>query len=179
MPSRTFRDVVFRALVAGAIEKGFGVVEFNQVAEQEERAFIAHARGLLHVVGHHDHRIIALELNGELFDAPRGNGVERTRRLVHKQHFRLNRERAGNTQTLLLAARSARALFFRRSFTSSKIAALRSAVSTISSSSALPLMPWVRGPNATLSYTLIGNGFAFWNTMPTRLRSRLTSVSLL
>ena len=56
-------------------------------------------------MGYHDHRIVTLEFNGELFNAPRGNRVERARDLVHEQHFWLNRQRAGDAQTLLLAAR--------------------------------------------------------------------------
>lgn len=56
-------------------------------------------------MGHHDHRVATLEFNGELLDAPCGNRVEGARSLIHKQHLRLNRQRASDAQTLLLAAR--------------------------------------------------------------------------
>ena len=38
-------------------------------------------------------------------------------------------------------------------------------------------MPWVRGPKAMLSYIDMGKRFDFWNTIPTLLRSEVTSIS--
>lgn len=71
---------------------------------------------------------------------------------------------------------SPRALLFNLSLTSSQIAAFLRDVSTTSSSCFLPCTPWVRGPKAMLSYTLIGNGLGFWNTIPTRFLSSFTSI---
>ena len=68
------------------------------------------------------------------------------------------------------------AFFFRRSFISSQMAASRRLCSTMASRSSRFLMPWVRGPKATLSYTLMGNGLGCWNTMPTRRRRLFTSM---
>ena len=71
---------------------------------------------------------------------------------------------------------SSNASFFKRSFSSSHMAAARSERSTISSSFAFLRTPWVRGPKATLSYTLMGKGLGFWNTIPTRLRRSEVSM---
>ena len=59
------------------------------------------------------------------------------------------------------------------SFTSSQSAARRRFRSTRSSISRRDIFqPRSLGPAATLSYTLIiGNGFGFWNTIPTMLRT--------
>ena len=66
--------------------------------------------------------------------------------------------------------------FLSLSLSSSHIAASLNDFSTISSSFDFDLMPCVLGPNAILSYTLIGNGFGFWNTMPTLFLSAHTSI---
>jgi hypothetical protein len=56
-------------------------------------------------VRHDDNRIPGLELIDQLFDALRGDRVERRRRLVHENDVRLDRERARDAESLLLAAR--------------------------------------------------------------------------
>src|SRR5438067_734865 len=58
-----------------------------------------------------------------------------------------------------------------RSFTSSHSAACRRARSTRSGMSRSGARALRRGPYATLSKMLLGNGFGRWNTMPTSRRS--------
>ena len=69
-----------------------------------------------------------------------------------------------------------RADFFRRSDTSSHSAAPFRLCSTMASSCALFFMPWIRGPYATLSYMLMGNGLGCWNTMPIFFLSNVVST---
>jgi len=63
-----------------------------------------------------------------------------------------------------------------RSFTSSHRAALRSERSTTSGRRASGNAPVTRGPYATLSNTLLGNGLGRWNTIPIRRRSSTGST---
>ena len=63
-----------------------------------------------------DDRVLLLELHGQLLDLRRGDGVERARGLIHEQHLRLDRERAGDAQTLLLAAGEAEGIFLQAVF---------------------------------------------------------------
>ncbi len=63
-----------------------------------------------------------------------------------------------------------------RSLTSSHSAALRSDRSTISGNSRSPAAPVTRGPYATLSNTVLGNGLGRWNTIPIRRRSSTGST---
>jgi hypothetical protein len=64
----------------------------------------------------------------------------------------------------------------RRSFTSSQIAAARRLSSTRSNISSFDFTrPLMRRPYATFSKIDFGNGFDFWNTIPTRRRSPTTS----
>ena len=56
-------------------------------------------------MGHHDDRVVALELTHELLDLCRGDGIKGARRLVHEQHLGLNGQGARDAQTLLLATR--------------------------------------------------------------------------
>ena len=63
-----------------------------------------HARGLLHVVGHDQDGELLLQLGDQLLDLAGGDRVERRGRFVEQQHFRLQGDRAGDAQALLLAA---------------------------------------------------------------------------
>ncbi len=65
---------------------------------------------------------------------------------------------------------------WRRSFTSSHRAALRSARSTRPGMSRSGARPFRRGPYATFSKIVFGNGLGCWNTMPTRRRRSTASV---
>ena len=73
--------------------------------EVEERGRVRDARRLLQVVRDDDDRQLALQLVQQLFDLLRRDRIERARRLVEQQHFRLVRQRPRDAQPLLLAAR--------------------------------------------------------------------------
>ena len=79
------------------------------VAHREERGPVADAGRLLHVVGHDDDRVVLAQLGHQLLDAEGRDGIERRRRLVHEDHLRVDRERPGDAQPLLLPARERRA----------------------------------------------------------------------
>ena len=61
------------------------------------------ASGLLHVVGHDDDRVFALDLLHQVLDLRGGDRVQRRARLVHQQHLGLDGDGAGDAQALLLA----------------------------------------------------------------------------
>ncbi len=65
---------------------------------------VAGPRRLLHVVGDDDDRVVLLQLVHELLDLQRRDRVERGARLVHQDHVRLDRDRPGDAEALLLAA---------------------------------------------------------------------------
>lgn len=52
---------------------------------------------------HDDNSVLLFKVQHQLFDLCRGNGVERRARLIHQQNFRFNRQRARDTEALLLA----------------------------------------------------------------------------
>src|SRR5262245_12284117 len=68
----------------------------------EKAGFIRHARRLLQIVRDNRDRIAFFQLDHQLLNSPRGNGVESGARLVHQQHFGIGRYGASDTQTLLL-----------------------------------------------------------------------------
>ena len=82
-----------------------GAAELDELAEPEERRVVGHPRRLLHVVRDDHDRVVLLQIVDQLFDTLRGNRVERRRGLVHQQNLGPHRERAGDAQPLLLAAR--------------------------------------------------------------------------
>ena len=59
-------------------------------------------RSLLHVVSHDNDGVVLFQLGDQLFDTPGGDRVQRGARLIKQQHFRADRDTAGNAQTLLL-----------------------------------------------------------------------------
>src|SRR5581483_12265077 len=97
-------DVVLRPLVSRVREHGLGLPELDQLAEQEEAGRFGDARGLLHVVGHDHDRQVTLQLENQLLDPRRRDGVEGRAWLVHQQHLRLDGQGARDAQALLLAA---------------------------------------------------------------------------
>src|SRR4051795_13325440 len=97
-------DVLLRARVLRAREDLLRRAELDQLAAEHERRLVGHARGLLHVVGDDHDRVALLELVDELLDLQRRDRIERRARLVHQDHLRLDGDRAGDAQALLLAA---------------------------------------------------------------------------
>src|ERR671917_1123382 len=95
-------DVVLRPGVARRGEHRLGAVVLDQHARAgvallahlggEERARVADAGRLLHVVGDDDDRVGVLDLPHELLDATRGDGVEGRAGLVHEDHLGIDGE---------------------------------------------------------------------------------------
>src|SRR3569833_2574293 len=72
--SKPSRNVVFRAFVGGCREDLLCGVEFNDAAHEEEAGVLRHTRGLLHVVGHDNDRVVLFEREHQLFDLAGGGG---------------------------------------------------------------------------------------------------------
>ena len=70
----------------------------------EKTRVVGHALRLLQVVRDDGNREALPELEHQLFDSSGGNRIERRAGLIHQQHVRLGRNRAGDAQTLLLSA---------------------------------------------------------------------------
>src|SRR5215216_2457288 len=97
-------DVIFGLLLRGVRKDALGLVEFDQLAEIEERGVIGAARRLLHVVRHDRDAVVGLELGDQLLNALGRNRIEGGGRLVEQQDLGANCDRAGDAQPLLLAA---------------------------------------------------------------------------
>src|SRR4051794_390938 len=106
-------DVVLGLFPVRVGEDLLGRAHLDQVAglagrvEVEERGDVARPRRLLHVVSDDDDRVAALQLADQVLDRQRRHRVERRAGLVHQQHLRLDRDRPGDAEPLLLAAREA------------------------------------------------------------------------
>jgi hypothetical protein len=85
-------------------EQRVGQVALDQLALVEERRVAGDPGRLLHVVSDDHDGVPLLELVNELFDADGGDRVEGRAGLVHQQHLGLEGERAGDAESLLLAA---------------------------------------------------------------------------
>src|SRR6185436_13132248 len=95
-------DVVLRASIAGRGEHLARGVELDQLAQIHEGGEIGDARRLLHVVGDDHDRVVLFELVDQLLDLGGGDRVERRARLVEQYDLGLDRDRARDTQPLLL-----------------------------------------------------------------------------
>src|SRR5690606_13805191 len=87
-------DVVFGQLLRRVRKNRLSVVIFDHSAHPKESSVITYARGLLHVVGHDDDRVVPLELQDQLLDLRGGDRIERGARLVHEHDLGLHRDRA-------------------------------------------------------------------------------------
>ena len=101
---RIARDVILCQLLARVRKDLIRRAVFNELAEPEEGRPVRNARGLLHVVRHDHDRVTRLQLVNQLLDSLRGDGIERRGGFVHQQDFGRDRQCAGDTKTLLLAA---------------------------------------------------------------------------
>src|SRR5215213_2724781 len=72
--------------------------------EVEEGGDVAGTRRLLHVVSDDHDRVAVLQLGDQVLDRQRGERIQRRAGLVHQQDLRLDRDRAGDAEPLLLAA---------------------------------------------------------------------------
>src|SRR5438045_1298975 len=84
---------------------------FDKLAEVEEGGALRDTRRLLHIVSHDRDRIAAAKLVNQLLDLGGGDRVERRTGLVHQNDLRVDRDRAGDAQALLLPARQSGAAF--------------------------------------------------------------------
>ena len=124
---------------------------------------------------HDDDGALIFHREQQIFNLRRGDGIERRAGLVQQQHFRIDRQRARDAQTLLLAARQrvGRFVQFVLDFVPQRRAA--QALSTISLARFLT-RPFTRGPYAMFSKIDFGNGLGRWKTIPTRRRKSVTSI---
>src|SRR5271156_5376586 len=100
-------NVVFRTLVGGRRKNPFRLVEFDQLAQKEKASEFSHARSLLHIVRDNNDCKLFLELEDQLFNLSRRNGIQSRAGLVHEQDLWLDRQGARNAEPLLLSARQA------------------------------------------------------------------------
>src|SRR3954447_5951395 len=108
-------DVVLGLLLGRVGEDLVGRADLDQVprlagrVEVEEGGDVAGPRRLLHVVSDDDDRVAALQLADQVLDRQRRHRIERRARLVHQQDLRLDRDRPGDAEPLLLTAGEAAA----------------------------------------------------------------------
>src|SRR2546425_2846001 len=101
-------DVIFGPRVARVGEERAGHPELHQLPEKEEAGRLRDPGGLLHVVrDDHDRQVLA-ELEDQLLDLRRRDGIERRARFVHQQPLGPHGQRPGDAEALLLAAGEAR-----------------------------------------------------------------------
>src|SRR2546426_1896850 len=98
-------DVVLSDSLSRIREDLVRSVIFDQPSHHEEGGPLGDAGGLLHIVRHDHDRVRGLELPDQLLDFLGRDRVERGSRFVHEQNLRLDRERTGDAEALLLAAR--------------------------------------------------------------------------
>ena len=149
---------------ASKIWRGGPVLDHPAAVEHDDA--VADPAGEVHLMGHHDHghALIGQRLHDAQHLAHRLR-IERRGRLVEQHQRRRHRERAGDRDPLLLAARKLRRMLvgvvgeadLAQQLLRQQLRAPRAAPST------------VIGPIATLrSAVRCGNSSKFWNTMPMR-----------
>src|SRR5215831_966772 len=104
-------DVVLCALVLRSLEELDGRRELDDLAvavfrvHQHEGRVVRDPARLLHVVRDDHDRVALDQATDQVLDLQRRDGIEGGGRLVHQDHFRVDRDAAGDRQPLLLAAR--------------------------------------------------------------------------
>src|SRR5271155_4204147 len=101
-------DVVFGVLLFRMSEDPLGFVELDQFADIHESRVVGAAGRLLHVVSDDRYAVVGFQLGNQLLNALGRERVQRRSGLVEQQDLRLDRDRAGNAQSLLLTAREAK-----------------------------------------------------------------------
>ena len=97
-------DVVLGLLPLGLDEDFISLAELNHLAQIHVGRVIRYAGSLLHVVGHDRHGVVGLQLMNELFNLCRRDRIQGGCGLIQQNHGRLDRDRAGNAEPLLLPA---------------------------------------------------------------------------
>src|SRR5207253_1552971 len=95
-------DVVLRAPVGRACKDVRGKPVLDHFTVEEERGPVGNTRSLLHVVGDDDDGISLFERGHQLFDPKGCVRIESGRGLVHKKHFWLYGEGAGDAEPEVL-----------------------------------------------------------------------------
>ena len=111
-------NVVFGALVGRGSEQGAGAVHFDQPAAIEERRGVGDPAGLLQRVRHEGDRVAGFQVVDQVVEAVGRGRVERFARFVDQHDIRLQGQRAGDAEALLLTGRQ------RRSFVVEPVAAV-------------------------------------------------------
>src|SRR3989441_2422003 len=102
--SKPSGDVILRLLLLRLDEQLVGDAVLDQLAEVHVGGEVRDARRLLHVVRHDQDGDALLEIVDQLLDQGGGDRVERRRRLVEQQQFRIRGKRSRDAQALLLPA---------------------------------------------------------------------------
>src|SRR3989304_5604043 len=97
-------DVVFRFLLHRFDENFVGHAELHQLSEIHIGSVVRDTGRLLHVVRHHDDRVVAFQFVHEFLDPAGRYRVQGRRGFVEQQYFGFHRDAAGDAQALLLAA---------------------------------------------------------------------------
>ena len=98
------RDIVPGPSVLRFGKKMPGTAPLNHLARQKKGGIIRHPCRLLHIVGDDNDGISFFQLQKQFFYFKRRDRIQRRRGLIHQQHFRFHRQRAGDAQPLLLPA---------------------------------------------------------------------------
>src|SRR5438105_8429179 len=106
-------DILFGQLFARRFEDLRRLPQLDQITgsaamrdvDREECRQIGNPGRLLHVVGDEYDRVLVLQLQHQLLDAPRRDWIESRARFVHQQHRGVGRDRPRDAQALLLTAR--------------------------------------------------------------------------
>src|SRR5690349_5892256 len=98
-------DIVFRALIAWRNEELVALAILHTIAMEQEGRGIAYPRGLLDAMRDNDDRIVLLEIDQHILDLACGDWIKRRSWRVEQQDLWLQRQRSGDAQPLLLAAR--------------------------------------------------------------------------
>src|SRR5271166_1111536 len=101
--AETAGDVVFRFLVRRALEDHFGLIEFDQLAQQEESGEFGDARGLLHAMRDNHLGTLVAKTEQQVLDFGGSDGIERRAGLVQQKDLRIDGQRTGNAKPLLLS----------------------------------------------------------------------------
>ncbi len=81
-----------------------GVAHFDQMPQMKIRRALGYSGRLLHGMGNDHDREAFSQLGDQLLDNRRCDGIQGRTGFVHQDHLGIDRNRAGDTQTLLLPA---------------------------------------------------------------------------
>ncbi len=105
-------DIILCVLFFGFIEDLIGIAIFDKITgapslsgvNVKEAGLVGHPLGLLEIVGDDGDGVALLQLQHQLLNPARRDGVEGRTGLVHQQNLRLSGNGAGDAQALLLTS---------------------------------------------------------------------------